>query len=436
MPTFRVFVSHSARGEDDTVSLLNELRAGLEAVKDDQGNQKFAVLIDKDDLNPGVLWRQTLNTWIGSCDVAIVLLTEHALKSDYVQYEVTVLRYREVSVPEHKCTVIPVLVDPVNAERVNKTRGFKASQITESQGIVSGKGSISDPHNRATLIKEITSHLVNLEQKVSPLQEHESFLENLFKKVAEDKVKNALATLGVQLDGWDVDHNRSLALAMLSRGLDEETAQVIAYLRSDIPNREDLETLFEIVATSWIDLRSTRCLREIALGSKRPRVAALDGKDQFIAEKYVSRASTVPKDPWDLAPVTAAFSEKAVEELSREIERSLRREACLQDDEDLQGYLGTQHDADRPVLIAMPADGVTTEILDELWLRFPTVTFFLLTGQDERVMQAVQDQQIELLEPLLTKQFKEAEIVNNYKNRRLGLVETYFRKQQRKRNGL
>lgn len=102
MPQFRVFISHSARDDDNATKLLNELRAGLEAVKDADGNQKFAVLIDKDNLELGVLWRQTLNTWIGGCDVAIALLTEKALNSDYVLYETTVLRYRETST-NNKC---------------------------------------------------------------------------------------------------------------------------------------------------------------------------------------------------------------------------------------------------------------------------------------------------------------------------------------------
>ena len=55
MPQFRVFISHSARDDDHATKLLNELRAGLEAVKDAEGNQKFGVLIDKDDLELGVL---------------------------------------------------------------------------------------------------------------------------------------------------------------------------------------------------------------------------------------------------------------------------------------------------------------------------------------------------------------------------------------------
>jgi hypothetical protein len=427
MPEFRVFVSHSARGEDDTRQLLDELRAGLEAVKDKEGNQKFAVLIDKDDLDPGVLWRQTLNTWIGSCDVAIVLLTEKALNSDYVQYETTVLRYREVSVPEHSCTVIPVLVAPVDAKRVNDTQGFKASQITESQGIVSGR--ISDPHDRADLIDTVISHLVNLERKESPLQEQEIFLEDLFRrKVPKDKVTNSLKKLEVDLGGWDVDVYRSLALAMLSRGLDGASSRVIFDIRSDIQNRAELEALFEIVATSWIDLRSTRFLGKIATGSPNQRVVALDSTNHFIAEKYVWRASTNPKDPWDVAPVTAAFSEKAVEDLSREIETSLRREVGLEDDGDLQGTLQGQNYAGLPVFVAMPAAGVTTKILDELRLKFPTVTFFLLAGQDERVLQAIEDQKIELLVPPLTKRFNEAHIVTKYKELRSAAVETYLRK--------
>ena len=42
---------------------------------------------------------------------------------------------------------------------------------------------------------------------------------------------------------------------MLCRGLDDTTADIIVKIRSKIRSRADLETLFETLATSWIDLR-------------------------------------------------------------------------------------------------------------------------------------------------------------------------------------
>src|SRR5215831_9231472 len=118
MPKPRVFISHSAKGEPEVMALLDDLRRALEE------DGKFAVLIDKDNLELGDRWRHTLNTWIGGCDIAIVLLTEKALRSIYVQYEVNVLTYRESSLPQQKCTLIPIFLSPVTAAKVRELPEF------------------------------------------------------------------------------------------------------------------------------------------------------------------------------------------------------------------------------------------------------------------------------------------------------------------------
>ena len=95
----RVFISHSAREDAEALELLDALSAALE--------EEFAVRVDKDHLKLGDNWRNTLNTWIGGCDAAIVLLSSKALKSAFVAYEASILTFRP------NLTVIPVFLSGV-----------------------------------------------------------------------------------------------------------------------------------------------------------------------------------------------------------------------------------------------------------------------------------------------------------------------------------
>jgi hypothetical protein len=349
------------------------------------------------------------------------LLTDKALQSEYVAYEVTVLTYREKNLPAHKCTVIPVFIDPVNDDAVRKARGFRASLIAEYQGI--------NAKARHEIVQKVQTALNGLAILPSPIEEQEIFVENLLRKlVPQSKVTQSLDTLNVDLGGWNVDPFRSLALALLSRGLDDVTSDIILGIRSYIKDRETLETLFEIVATSWIDVRSTQCLEHIARNSLEPRLVALNATSDFIARKYVERAGNRPPgDSWNVAPVTAVFSETAVESLHQEIERSLRNEIRLAPGDNLTDYLQWSEKKKLPIFVALPAPGITTGILGQLRASFPTVTFLLLAGVERPVLNAIEQQNIQVLEPRLHPDF-EPVFMKTYKAERLGLVETYLRK--------
>ena len=82
----KVFISHSAK-EEATKRLLDRLYAKLE-----QDGQ--AVRLDREDLVLGDNWRSVLNFWIGGCNAAVVLLSPAALESSFVNYEVSILTYR------------------------------------------------------------------------------------------------------------------------------------------------------------------------------------------------------------------------------------------------------------------------------------------------------------------------------------------------------
>src|SRR3954453_20164733 len=82
----RVFISHSA-GIGGSGDFLEALSGALR-------KKRCPVVVDRDDLDLGTTWRSTINTWIGGCDVAIVLLSPAALESAFVAYEASILTYR------------------------------------------------------------------------------------------------------------------------------------------------------------------------------------------------------------------------------------------------------------------------------------------------------------------------------------------------------
>ena len=407
----RVFISHSATGDAATLATLHQLRTRLDG--------DFSVLVDQ-DLQPGTSWRHTLNTWIGACDAAVLLLTEKALLSDFVAYEVGILTYRENHAGDKKCKVIPVFLPPVDYKAVQAAKGFGPAQLNETQAVIA--------KTTEEQIQKIEAALVGVKCGITPLDDQEIFLENLFSSPSFPlaKVEQALSQLGVTLDGWDVNPCRSLALAFLSRGLDKSTLKRIDELRGYIKDGESLEALFEIVATSWIDLRSVRSLERIATGAQKGRVLALNAAGHLIASKYVHRAGNrPPTDPWPMAPVTATdLSAKA---LQREIDRAIRQQIGLSESEDLKEALETMESLlDKPVLVALPAAGVSDSILAQLRATFPTVTFFLLAGDEEPVLQCILQQQIEILEPRLQAGFESA-FTSQYTIARTVIVDTYLK---------
>jgi hypothetical protein len=405
MPKPRVFISHSAKGEPEIMALLDDLRRALEE------DGRFAVLIDKDNLELGDRWRHTLNTWIGGCDIAIVLLTEKALQSTYVQYEVNVLTYRESSLPEQKCTLIPIFLSPVTAAKVRELPEFSPSQFTESQGF---EGRYTTDGDRAQIVGQVKRKLIGFQPLTSSIEAQERWIEALLtsnKRLLDKTLKDALDKLKVDLGGWIAEPRRSLALALLSCGLNTTTVRVILDLLPYITTKEDLESLFETVATSWIDLRSTSCLQKIALDVQQ-RLAALNARTDFIARKYVERAIK-PGRIW-FAPLTGVHAEKPIEELSDEIRRSLIRTLDLDAGDDLQTELQTSEELGDPIFVSMAVPGITATMLRQLRDSFPGVTFLLLAGRDESDLSAVVEQKIQFLEPRLTKDFDEELFLHNY----------------------
>lgn len=54
----------------------------------------YKVLLDRDRLEPGDNWQAKLHGWLGTCDGAVLLLSEDSICSDWVRKEATILTWR------------------------------------------------------------------------------------------------------------------------------------------------------------------------------------------------------------------------------------------------------------------------------------------------------------------------------------------------------
>ena len=87
MPKPRVFISHSARGDDCALALLTLLDQRLR-------QDGFEVLLDLEGARGRRFLEYKIGTWLDRCHAAIALVTTKALASHYVKFEVSNLLHR------------------------------------------------------------------------------------------------------------------------------------------------------------------------------------------------------------------------------------------------------------------------------------------------------------------------------------------------------
>ncbi len=119
----RVFISHSAK-EPEADQALTELAAAL-------NKAGHTVLLDREPgrLSPGIDWRQEIHTWMALCHAAVVLFSPHALESDWVKKEATIMSWRKSL--DKNFILVPVLVPPTKRADLD-AKGFGPSDLDDA----------------------------------------------------------------------------------------------------------------------------------------------------------------------------------------------------------------------------------------------------------------------------------------------------------------
>ena len=377
-----VFVSHSSQDKPLTDKVCTALAAALPAA------QGFRILVDNQDLKPSQEWPRYLIEWMARCHCAVILLTESAIKSDWVLKEATLLTARRTV--EDSFALVPVRFD--KTEHLLKEHGYDPLFLNTYQGI--------QFTNIAALVDKVKSELAKRSSDATPFEALAASLADLLERVGS----NALRTVSGKLTQFE-------AVAVLkddrARWIDNiATHLVCGHLGAldgvhdlvDCFNTSDAEVVRKIlrfVAPYWVDpLAAQRLLR---LAHQQPRHgAALNGSRvfDFTAKLYVQRAHQ-PSKRFEIILVDGGNHDDYAAHVRAVIAAFVRKDRPnLKDHQQVAADLAKRRAALYALLPSpLPDDEVLNAVMDE----FPTITFILWTG--ERLNQAGPFSRVERLEP-------------------------------------
>jgi hypothetical protein len=405
----RVFLSHSTK--DDPPRQVRDRLA--EALRD----AEFRVLLDKDGLKTGEGWHNTLELWLGTCDAAVVLLSEAALASNFVAHEVSVLTYRKRHDP--KFVLLPVFIRPVDYVAVAKSL-LTPSRITDLETFQTALAVGDDPADEKVIgveaaVAAIVQRLAEAVECPSPLAEKIEQLADLLEKVPAHILLAEAKRLGVYFDeawipeaaGEERRLAKRLGCALLGAPLAQAQATLYA-VRSDLRVRgrqsvQDavLEAL-DLIASSWVSAQSALQIRAgLAQGG---RAFALDCALPLTPETYVNRACPhrlIRTDRWPTGGVTGVVGEAAKAEIEEAVRQELKRILRgVKTDAALAAALAlVRAQPFLQVFVSLPARSVDLDVLQHLRDKFSGVTFFLMTGAQAPAADVCETGRIEALLP-------------------------------------
>ncbi|MEA2174820.1 MAG: hypothetical protein QOD00_2412 [Blastocatellia bacterium] len=376
----RIFLSHSAK-EPKAAEILRHLIADLE--------QEFKVLCDQerlgkeeDQLLAGQDWRAKLFYWMSQAQGAVIIFSERALASDWVRAESSILAWRRLMDRNQRFTLIPVLLDPVKRSDLEQKQ-FSPMRLTELELVRN-----QDAARISAKVREGLAHLLKGQPPETFIEKLERKIARLLRHVDEPELKSAAQSIGANIDEWGADTNPQMMLAaeMIRRGL---SSAVRVLLELDVSlTREARRELIDLVAPTWVDLSAASGIPEIAAREGARRLlrvnGGLMGVEEFTGNSFIRRAcGRSPDLAWAVLPIPNAAGEDAVGYYKHAIRKQLQSRVVKVEnakDPQIRSVLERKDRDQEPVFILFSPPLPDRAVLDELRREFPTLTFFLLTG--------------------------------------------------------
>jgi hypothetical protein len=326
--------------------------------------------------------------------------------ADYCVYEWSILSYRKAMSKGFE--ILPVYLLGAKPEDL---RG-KPHQIAEIQGIDKWlEYSAIDKSTIDAVWPDIEKWLQAVVPSDKPSAMQAYLIANLLRDKIHDpnfrELDSALQRIRLELGTWEPLQDRweQFAFLLLGLGLRKAAPALSQLYPSFHGDANDWKDVLELVACSWVDRRSAETFRDRARGTHENRTVALNAEQRETAQLYVFRASDVrPSKTWTRADVSAVVA--SLEELENQIARSLAEAVNLStsavDRAQLNSRLRNLDEiTQEPVVVYLRTRGLSQEWLTHLRGRFPSVTFFLLAGDDQPAFANV-----EWLEPELEANFE------------------------------
>lgn len=406
-----IFISHSAEEAkahtDEEKEAREVLRTLVKVLSKD-----FEVLLDSKDLRANDDWRRELHTWMGLCNGAVILLSEHAFtKSDWVLREATILGYRREDEPDF--VLIPVLLKSVTPARLRRKKVYNPLALDAIQAatgdsagdiaakVLGGLQKLRGPGRKPTTLQKV-------EEVVATILHDELEAGRVNPKQLFD---TAAAELGKRVS-WKAgrSYSQQMARYLLGSGLEKST-KALVYLTPFFKHKEEVFRLLDNYLTPfWVN---PDAVPELARMKKLPagqRAVCVNGAEYpFTSESYVLRACGIIRK-WVYATVTEKKGFEEASPAARQlVEEEIRRQLAPK-----VGFRSTEtpalaavetqlykRETQEPFFILLPKD------CDEglvKWLRgrFEPFTFFFLLGGQLPDEKELESKHIRLLKPELT----------------------------------
>jgi TIR domain len=369
-----IFISHSARRDREAYTNLTVVKKYLE-------KNGFDVLIDETRIDGGEEWRSCINTWLAHCQGAIILLTEKALNSAWVQKEAAILSWRKSRSTAQEFKLLPVLLG-ISAEDVKNSRKFGVLELVDYQDLMNLKG--------LALAKQLATLLESLRQLqlTTPRQLAEAKLASQLQAVAGQPalLNTVIARLKEDAGKWEPNKDlagrtaRLLLQAPLSRVVGSNALEPLKQALT----REAMQIVVGMLRASWIDLLTAAMFVQVMARPEGTRAAALNGSELNFTELSLFARANGGIDDWKIIQISDRTGEDQSGSFVSQAAAELKSFALARDRDEMLRKL-KRYSETRPILIVLPPIDDRMPLPDEgeinrLLQEYRSCTYFILSG--------------------------------------------------------
>jgi hypothetical protein len=347
------------------------------------------VFVDESGIEIGEDWRARINDALATCRVAVVLIDDAALQSEWVQKEVSVLLWRSALGAE--LILLPVIVGRLTekdsgAESFSELLRIQSCHVrsTSHSGI---RNEIRDLHDAIRGLTAARRDVTN------PMSEWISRIAFALADLSDSDLRASAEALGVtdELDALPrfADRVAFVAHQMLDYGLDGRVYRASARMDGRLPDYKMRNFIGEVLPT-WVDIGAARHLLGAATDAKHP-VLLLSATLGQSGQHYFERATCRTRVGYQCRPVSVLSGGSSVDDLLIELEAGVRAVARHPEEIPIEHLKPPEEHAYLVVnsgQIAMP--NVVTAIR-RIRDRFPWINIILLTGSRPLTEQSVRE---------------------------------------------
>lgn len=376
----KVFVSHSAK-EPNARDFCCQLESHLT-------ERNFSVLFDK-NLQTGQAWRSVLDEWIWRCDAAVIVLSEAALESYYVQYEATLLRQRwKSSDGDFKL----VIVWTPGIQKANLPGNFLPIQLTEIQAATLvdwSETSISET------LAQIADELEKVRTREARHPLEKDLIENFLYKANAQGIRDLAQVYKAPLAPEGAVRDQAVALARHLLDVEKELGEArFNYFRSGLRTMRNVmvgseaQKVVKLVAPfCWVNPEVAIQLLKLIDDKGRRRIFAWRREWPLAERMYLCRTyCSVSVDTFKVATVTTVWAD--VNELLIHIRKELGQKVAwaTADYDVILRELSKLAEQGVAVYLLLPCKGLDQTVIAKIQLMWPEISLFLFDDEltDER----------------------------------------------------